>query len=186
MSSMNANPFFEQAQRLTELWAEMAVKMAGAGLSGDPDSPPPDAARAMRSAALAATTQYADQFMRSPQFLQMVKQSIDASIEFRRRMNEFFTVARHGTEGVAREDVAGLLGAMQRMEGRTVDRLEEIASRIDALGRRLDAIEGAGGKEAAGRNGDNGSAGKLAGTGGARTDAAVSPGPGPSSGGGKA
>jgi len=186
MSSMNANPFFEQAQRLTELWAEMAVKMAGAGLSGDPDSPPPDAARAMRSAALSATSQYADQFMRSPQFLQMIKQSIDASIEFRRRMNDFFTAARHGTEGVAREDVAGLLGAMQRMEARTLDRLKEIAGRIDALDRRLDAMESASAKDAAGRNGDRGSAGKVAGTGGTRTDAAGSPGPGPSSGGGKA
>src|SRR5689334_19977462 len=120
LSSMNPNPFLEQAQRLTELWAETAVKMTGGGLSREPESPP-DVARAMRSVTMAATSQYADQFMRSPQFLQMIKQSIDASIEFRRRTNEFFTSARHGTEGVAREDVQGLMAAMQRMEARTLD-----------------------------------------------------------------
>src|SRR4051794_14041295 len=98
------NPFFDQAQQFTRMWADVASKMVGAALSADPATPPPQAARDARGAAFQALSQYADQYMRSPQFLEMAKQSIDSSIALRKQWNDFFTDVRHGTEGVARRD----------------------------------------------------------------------------------
>src|SRR5215469_11010948 len=111
----------------------MATKMAAAGLAASPDTPPPDAARQMRSALFQAMSQQADQFMRSPQFLEFIKLSLDSSIQSREQLNEFYTRMHHEIQGVARQDIDHILSGIHQSETRIMDRLEEITRRLEDL-----------------------------------------------------
>ena len=135
------NSFLEQAQQFTRMWADVTGKMMGATLSADAAVPPPQAARDARGAMFQALSQHADQFMRSPQFLELAKQSIDGSIALRKQWNDFFTGVRHGTEGLARRDVDGMILSLRHLETRMLDRIEELGGRLSELDARLERIE---------------------------------------------
>ena len=140
---------FEQAQQFTQLWTDLATRMLSAGLSYDPAAAPPETARRVRGAVFQALGESADQYMRSPQFLQMTKQSLDGAIALRKQWTEVFTQCLHAGEAVARRDVDDVMRSLRQVESRVVDRLEDVCGqldeageKLDALGRRLDALNG--------------------------------------------
>ena len=139
MSGINTG--FEAAQQMGNLWMEYMTKMATAGMAVRPDAAPTDAARSVRDASFAGMAQQADKFMRTPEFLAMMKESLDASINFRKQLNDLFTQARHSVQGVATQDVDGLTVAVRRLETRVLGRIEELCDRLDAVSTRLEAIE---------------------------------------------
>ena len=136
------NGGFEAAQQMANLWMEYVTKMGTAGMAFRAGDAPTDASRSMRDAGFTAMEQTADRFMRTPQFLEMMKQSLDASIAFRKQLNDFFTEAQHSVQGVARRDMDGMTRAIRRMETRVLGRLEELCERIDRMSQRIDALEG--------------------------------------------
>lgn len=128
---------FAQSQQLFDMWADLATKMATAGLSAAPDVPPQQAARQVRAAVFEAMSQSADRYMRSPQFLELTRTSLDASLQFREQFNEFLTKLRHEMQGVARQDVQSVLAGVHQMERRVMERLDELDKRLDDLAARL-------------------------------------------------
>lgn len=133
----------QQAQAFAQMWTDFASKMAGAGFSFGADATPPEAARHVRDAMFQAMAQYCEQYMRSPQFLESMKQSMDTAIEFRKQLNDFLTRAHHEMQGVARSDVDALMVAIRRAETRVLARIEDITARLEELGDRLDKLDGA-------------------------------------------
>jgi len=138
---------FEEAQRLTTIWMEMAGKMTGemAGIAAPADEAavksPPDMAKAARDVMLSALSQYTQSYMRSPQFLEMMKQSMDASIKWQTQMNDWLTRTHHSMESVARCDVEELHKAMRHLEQRTLDQMERIVGKLDEISKRLETLE---------------------------------------------
>ncbi|MGE5609097.1 MAG: hypothetical protein ACM359_07570 [Bacillota bacterium] len=149
------NPWFEQTRQFTEMWTEMASKMMSASTAYEPGASPPDAARQVRSAAFRSMSQFAEQFMRWPQFLTAMRQSMDAAATIQKQINDFMTSMRHNTQGVARDDIDSVLQSVEHLETRLLDRLEDLSDRLDNLSRRLAAAEGNG--KARGGNEDEGS-----------------------------
>lgn len=129
------------SHRWIELWTEMATRMAVAGLSATPGAPPPEAARQVRSAMFNAMSRFTDQFMRTPEFLELTKQTINGAIQLREQFNEMLTKLHHDFQGVALQDVECLLAGMHQLESRVVDRLEVVTQRLDEISKRLDALE---------------------------------------------
>ena len=149
------NPQFEQAQQLGNLWLEMMTKMMAAAVSMDPTQPPPVAARHLSDISLAAMGQQADKYMRSPQFLAMVKESLDAQIAFRKQLNDFFTDAHHSVKGVAQQDVDALSQSIRQLERRVLNRIESVCDRLEQVSRRLEALESDGDGSGGAAKGDN-------------------------------
>ena len=127
---------FEHMDTFTRMWGDFASKMISAGMSVSPGSTPPEAARLLRSAMLKAMSEQVEQFMRSPVFMDMMKQTLDASIGLRRQLNDFLTKAHHEMQGPARQDVDHLMQTMRHFEGRVLDRIEQLEAKIDALAER--------------------------------------------------
>jgi Zn-dependent M32 family carboxypeptidase len=127
------NQVFNQAQRMMEMWTDMATRMATAVMSVTPDAGTPQMAREVRSAVLGALSENAEQFMRSPQFLEFAKQSLDSNIQLREQLNDFLTKIHHELQGVARQDVDNVLAAIHQMERRLLDRLDTLEARIQHL-----------------------------------------------------
>jgi small-conductance mechanosensitive channel len=132
---------FDQTQRFASVWMDYAAKMSQAGMTFDPAKAPPEVARQMRSMMFTSMAQYAEEFMRSPQFLEAMKQSMDAAVAFRKQMNDFLTTVQHNAQGVARQDIDSLMLNLRHSETRLLEAIEQIGERIDSIGQRLDALE---------------------------------------------
>lgn len=133
--------FTDQAARFTQAWADFASKMTAAGMTLRPDQPPTEASRQVRDAMLQAMSGYCDQFMRSPEFLDMMRQSMDASMTLRQQFNQFLTKSYHAGQGVAQQDIGALLQAVHHMENRALDCMDQMNKRLDEICARLEAIE---------------------------------------------
>jgi hypothetical protein len=144
---------FDGMASFARLWTDFASKMVGTGLSFPPQSATPEAARQMRSAWLKAWGEYCDQFMRSPEFQNTVRQSLGASIEMRKQMNEFLGRLHHEFQSVSRQDVDELMIEMRRLEQRIIDGQERLLERVERLSSRLRALEEGG---SPGGHSDNG------------------------------
>lgn len=130
------------AEACSRMWADFASKVAAASLSFAPSASPPEAAGQVRNALFGAAEQYWTEFMRSPEFLEAMKQAMDGAIAFRKQLNEVLTRAHHEAQGVAREDIDSVMLCIRHMETRILDRIDEVASRLDRISERLEALEG--------------------------------------------
>ena len=133
----------EQAAVFARLWTDLAGKMSMAGLSFTPGASPPEAARQVRGAMFDAMSKYFDEYMRSPQFMESMKQSLDASMAFRRQCQEFLTQMHHEAQTPAREDIDSLMVTVRHVETRLLDRIEDLSARLDEIAARLPRLNGA-------------------------------------------
>ncbi len=154
------NPMDPMLSFWKEAWARMAVAAPAGGMPGTagtaaPDGtasipgfapgvdplgwmPTPDMLRRMQSAFLDTMASASEQYMRSPQFLDQMKQSFDAALEMRRQMEE---MVRRGATGLVSGDPlttpgqvsADLLAGLRGMESRLNARLDDLATRIASL-----------------------------------------------------
>jgi hypothetical protein len=126
----------------TSMWTEFAQKMSQAGFAFKPDAIPPEAARQMRSAMFQAMTAYCDEYMRSPQFLEAMKQSMDSALTLRSQLNTWLTRMHHDLQSGTKEDVEMLAARVVQMEKQTLGRLDALAERLDQLGEHLTSLNG--------------------------------------------
>ncbi len=135
----SANHTAEQLAAFQKIWGETFNKMMQAGFTFSPESAPPEFLRQMRSGIFQALGQSWEQFLRSPQFMEGMKQCMDNAIAFRKMSGDFFTKVRHETQSTSREDIDAVMLAVRHMETRVLDRVEELAAQIEEVNKRLNA-----------------------------------------------
>lgn len=132
-----------------DVWARSA---AGAGMPGMPPIPgmpgfpgmgqagtdasfgaafTPDAMRRMQGAFYEAMAQYAEQYMRSPQFLEAMKRSMDQAMQLRQQMDGFLksnmaTAFESATGGSNAE----ILGAIRQSSSQLQSQIAKIDERL--------------------------------------------------------
>lgn len=128
-------------QQLMQMWQKFATEMASVGGAVSTGSVPSEVAKQMRDTYFQTLSQYTDQFMRSPMFLEMMKQATASTVTLRKQTNDFLAQAHHAVGNVARPDVDSLLMAVRRCETRVLDKLDEISNQLSDLESRLEAME---------------------------------------------
>jgi len=123
----------EQWAAFQKIWTDSFAKMMQLGFSYSPEAAPPEFLRQIRTGIFQALSQSWDQFLRSPQFMEGMKQWMEQAVSFRKMSNDFFTKVRHETQGTAQKDVDAVLVALQQLETRVLNRVEELAAEVDAL-----------------------------------------------------
>ncbi|MDB6020872.1 MAG: hypothetical protein JWQ04_729 [Pedosphaera sp.] len=150
MSDSNENTF-GQAAAFQKIWMETFTRMAQAGFSLSPDSAPPELLRQMRSGIFGALSKSWEEFMRSPQFMESMKGMMENAIAFRKMSTDLLTQAHHSMQGTARADIDDLMRAIHHLETRILDRVEEVATRVEQLEQKLEGAPRNGTAKAAGR-----------------------------------
>src|SRR5690242_1979473 len=120
MADFSSNPF-DAGLSFMRMWSDLASKMMTAGMPFSPESTPPEAARDYRDAMLKYWGDFWQQFLRSPAFLDMMRQSLDASVQARKQFNDYFGQMHHDFQGVSRQDIDQLMRALRHVEQRSVD-----------------------------------------------------------------
>ena len=130
----------EQWSAFQKIWTDTFTRMMQAGMTFSPESTPPEFMRQFRSGIFQALAQSWEEFLRSPQFLEGMKQWMDNAIAFRKMSNDFLTKVRHDGQATAREDIDALLLAVRHLETRVLDRVDDLAHKVDTLNKRFDAL----------------------------------------------
>lgn len=133
--------FSPGADPFTKMWGDFASKIGATGLAFAPEGPFSDASRQVRTAMFKAMSEACDEFMRTPQFQDMMKQSLSASIQFRKQLNEYLGRMHHEFQGTSRQDVDQLMEVIGHVERRITDSVERLSSRVDQLSARLQRME---------------------------------------------
>lgn len=142
---------------VTAFWRDMWARYAGsAGTHGETPSATgfgagfgtgaflsPDAMRRMQAAFYDAMAQYAEQYMRSPQFLEAMKRSMDQALAFRQQMDSFLksnmATAFEASTGGANSEV---LGAIRQVAANLDSRLGQIEARLSQVEGAVGGPEG--------------------------------------------
>jgi hypothetical protein len=133
--------FSPGADAFTKMWGDFANKMGAAGVVFAREATVPDASRQVRTAMFKAMSEACDEFMRAPQFQDMMKQSLSASIQFRKQLNDWLGRMHHEFQGTSRQDVDQLMEVIGHVERRITDSVERLSSRVDQLSARLERME---------------------------------------------
>lgn len=136
-----ADQAFTQAAAFQKMWMDAFSGMAEVWTRASPGQPPNEALKDMRTGMLKILTQSWEEFMRSPQFLEYMKQSMDGFMTLQKLSSDTMTRGRHGAQAPAREDLDNILLAIRHMERRLLDRIEEVDDNVSGAARRLDALE---------------------------------------------
>lgn len=149
------DPFDNMTRRMTDaqnlfskMWTDMGAKLMDAGMASAPGMPTPDGARQMRTAFFRAWADYCDELMRSPEFLETMKQSMAGAVEFRRQLNESLGRMHHEFQGTSRQDVDNLMQSMAQVERRVLNAVEGLSDKLEMVNARIDALEGRAGSGA--------------------------------------
>jgi hypothetical protein len=123
----------EQAAAFQKMWVESMTKLMQTAFTFSPDSAPPEVLRQIRSGIFQALAQSWEEFMRSPQFLDGMRQWMENAVAFRKMTNEFMAKVRNEVQAPSREDIDTVMLSVRHMEKRLLDRLEDLSQQVNAL-----------------------------------------------------
>lgn len=111
-------------------WQDSFNRIWQAASNFTPETMPPDMMRQIRGGIFQALAKSWEEFMRTPQFTEGMKQMMDNAIAFRQMTSDFLTRARQETQGTSRQDVDDVLMAMREMEARLTRRVDELSAKV--------------------------------------------------------
>lgn len=120
----------DQVAAYQKIWAETVGKIMQTAISLPPNAAPPDVLRQMRGGVFQGLAKSWDEFLRSPQFLEGMRQWLENAVIIRKMTNDFLTRTHHEMQGTAHADIDTIMLAVRHMEQRVLDRLEKIEQHI--------------------------------------------------------
>ena len=101
----------------------------------------PAALEQARKAFFEAMSKHADEFMRSEAFLGAMKQSMENALAWQNMMNQFLQKSAAAAQVPSRADADHVVLLVRGMEERVLDKLEQLAARIEKLERERSAAK---------------------------------------------
>jgi hypothetical protein len=125
-----ANPF----NGFVRFWQDMMSQAAGGPAGFDPAARmSSESLRQMRQVFFEAMSRACDEFMRSPPFLEMMKQTMDQSLAFRKQINEFLTSALQSAQAPTQDDMGEILKTLHTIETGLLRRVEDLSARVASM-----------------------------------------------------
>lgn len=128
--------FAEQGAAFQKIWMESMSKLMQAAYTFPPNSTPPELLREIRNSILQALGESWNEFLRSPQFQESMKQWMDNALAFREMSSDFMAKVRKEMQAPSRDDIDAVLLNVRHMETRILDRLEALSKQVEELDRR--------------------------------------------------
>jgi hypothetical protein len=121
----------EQVQAFQKIWMESMSKLMQTAFTSGPGSPPPEILKQIRGGIFQALAQSWEEFMRSPQFTESMKQWMDNAINFRKMTNDFMGKVRNEMQAASRDDIDHVLLTVRHMEKRLLDRIDQLCADME-------------------------------------------------------
>ena len=135
------NKGFDQVAAFQRLWTDSFANMASVWSQFSPSSPPSDEMRKMRGGMLKVLSETWDEYMRTPQFMEMMKGSLNGALDLKRMARDGMNRVHEQFENPTKEDIDGVLLAIRHVERRILDRLEGLDDRLANLAEKIDKVD---------------------------------------------
>ena len=124
----------EQAAAFQKLWSDSFANMAHVWAQFSPASPPIEEAKKLRAGMIKVLSESLDNFMRTPQFLEMIKQSMNGAMQIKSMSREGLHKMHDQLEIPHKKDLDGVLLALRHVERRLLERMEDLDESLEKLG----------------------------------------------------
>lgn len=135
--------YSEPSAAFQKIWLESMTRLMQAACAFPPDSAPPELVREIRNGILRALGETWNEFLRSPQFQENMKQWMDSAVAFRKLNNDFMARVRKEMQAPSRDDIDTILLNVRHMETRILNRVEDLMKRVEELSERNVAAKAA-------------------------------------------
>jgi len=135
------NKYFDQVAAFQKLWMTSFANMTGVWPQFSPGSPPSDEMRKMRGGMLQVLAETWDQYMRTPQFMEMMKASLNGALDLKRLARDGMNRVHEQFENPGKQDIDDVLLAIRHVERRLLDRLEGLDDRVANLNEKIDKVD---------------------------------------------
>jgi hypothetical protein len=139
--SANTDKYFGQVAGFQKLWTDSLANMASAWSQFSPGSPPSEEMRKMRGEMLKVLAETWDEYMRTPQFMEMMKASLNGALDLKRLAGDGMSRVHEQFKTASKEDIDELLLAIRHVERRLLDRLEGLDDRVAKLDEKIDQAD---------------------------------------------
>ncbi len=92
-----------------------------------------EAMRQMQRAFMDTLAKHCDDYLRSPDYLNLMKQTMDNALTFRQQVDTFLAEAHRATHTPSTDDLNEVMAALRRIEDRLDGRLDEFERRMAAV-----------------------------------------------------
>jgi hypothetical protein len=116
---------------MADVWAQFS-----------PNSPPFEEVRKMRGEMLKVLAETWDGYMRTPQFLEMMKVSLNGALDVKRMVRDGFNRLHEQLENPSKDDIDDIFLAIRHVERRILDHLEGLDDRLANLNEKIDRAGG--------------------------------------------
>jgi hypothetical protein len=139
--SDNMNKGFDQVAAFQKLWTDSFANMASVWSQFSPGSPPSDEMRKMRGGMLQVLAESWHEYMRTPQFMEMLKASLNGALDLKRLARDGMNRVHEQFENPGKQDIDDVLLAIRHVERRLLDRLEGLDDRVAHLNEKIDKVD---------------------------------------------
>jgi hypothetical protein len=135
------NKYLDQVADFQKLWMDSFANMAGVWSQFSPGSPPIDEMRKMRGGMLQVLAGTCDEYMRTPQFMEMMKAWLNGALELKRLARDGMNRVHEQFENPSKQEIDDVLLAIRHVERRLLDRLEGLDDRVANLNEKIDKVD---------------------------------------------
>lgn len=154
MSFGNPEAAADMANVMFRTWTDFLTNMGKAWGANPLEDTPTDAARRARAALFKTWAGWWDQFSRTNEFMEAIKQGLNSSVQAQNQVNDFLTQSHHRMQLPAAEDIHELMREMRHL-GRKLSRdTEMICERLEDLSADMARLQEQVGRET--RSGESG------------------------------
>lgn len=134
----NITNSLEQAAALQKVWLDSMVGAAKVWSQYSPENPPPDELRKIRKGMLDVISASWDEYMRTPQFMELMRDSLNNTMNWQGYATEGVNRMHDVLQTASKRDVDGLLLAIRHVEKRLLDQMESLDEATASLAAKLD------------------------------------------------
>ena len=133
MINEQSENFARNTAAFQKIWTDTLSRMMKAAFTVTPDSVPPEILRQIRNGIFQALAESWNEFLRSPQFQESMKEWLDRAIAVRKMTNDLMVKVRKEMQAPVRDDVEAIALAVRHMETKVLHRVDELSRQVDAL-----------------------------------------------------
>ena len=124
----------------TRFWMDSAAQTMQSWMPAGGSTKSPDLIQKARGDMLQMWSDWCEQWLRSPAFLETQKQMLDGNLAVRKQFRAAVRRMQREMQLAGREDIDALEAAIRRSERRILDQLDEMSSQMQALEAKIDRL----------------------------------------------
>jgi hypothetical protein len=124
----------------TRFWMDSAAQAMQAWTPAGGTTQSPELLRQCRADLMQTWSDWCEQWLRSPGFLEAQKQMLSGNLAARRQFRAVLRKMQRELQLAGREDIDALEAAIRRSERRVLDQLEETTAQLRALEAKIDRL----------------------------------------------